>query len=111
MRPASGIDGSDAVGDAGVAPIGDGGVVALGAVDGAVESVLLQPASALAQTNEAMSKVCRMVNPLCCSGVSVDGRADHPSRSARAEVPADRMPDDWPLADEPAQAVAALACR
>lgn len=89
--------------------MGDGVVVELGAADGAIDSVLLQPASALAVANEAIRRMMRMMSPLCCSGVSENGCASHWPRSGRGEVLTDRLTDDWPLSGEPPQAVAALA--
>jgi len=43
-------------------------LVELGAVDGAVESVLLQPASAQALANEAIKKKVRMVDSFVLFG-------------------------------------------
>ena len=89
--------------------MGDGVVVELGAADGAIDSVLLQPASALAVANEAIRRMMRMMSPLCCSEVSENGCASHWPRNGRGKVLADRQTDDWPLSGEPPQAVAALA--
>ena len=89
--------------------MGEGVVVELGAADGAIDSVLLQPASALAVANEAIRRMMRMMSPLGCSGVSENGCASHWPRSGRGEVLTDRLTDVWPLSGEPPQAVAALA--